>query len=119
MKPDSNTPGYPFNFDAIPHWVEPELLDFNALIKFRKTKIVCLYALSCAIGGAWVIFLGYLLIGLLHEFTKEWAFAFFVFWAIASSIFAPLFGLAVLWDFTKAKEKYEITSAEKIDLENN
>lgn len=116
MKPDNSVPGYPFDFDAIPRWIEPDLFDFNASISWQKTKIISLYALSCAIGGAWGLFLGYLLIGLIHEFTKEWAFAFFVLWAIASAVLAPLFGFAAFWDFTKAKRKHE---AESGSLENS
>lgn len=106
MKADSNIPGYPFNFDAIPRWIEPNLLEFDARISRQKLKIISLYALSCVVGIGWGAILGGLVIGMFNEFSTKSALVFLVFWATLSAILGPLFGLAVLWDFTKAKKKH-------------
>ncbi|WP_143042553.1 hypothetical protein [Variovorax sp. YR752] len=115
MKPDINIPGYPFDFNAIPLWIEPNLFKFDLLIPWRRTKIAIFYALSAAVGNGLVFLLLFVLVGIVHSFEGKAALALFVIWAISSGVLAPLTGLAVLWDFTKAKRKHEEESEKAKD----
>lgn len=110
MKPDNNIPGYPFDFDAIPRWVEPKLFAFDESVSWRRSKIIGLYALSCVVGSGCGFAVGVLVIGLIHEFSMKLAFTYFVIWVLSNSIIAPLYGSVVLWDFTKAKRRHEMES---------
>jgi hypothetical protein len=48
MKPDSNVPGIPFNFHAIPLWLKPDLWDETKKMRCRGLLFVVLYTLSAA-----------------------------------------------------------------------
>ncbi len=48
MKPDSTPPGVPFNFDAIPLWLKPDLWDESKTVRCRGLLFIVLYTLSVA-----------------------------------------------------------------------
>ena len=46
----------PFNYEAIPHWLEPDLCDETKAIRFRFLKFIALYTLS-VLANALIIYI--------------------------------------------------------------
>ncbi|WP_143684644.1 hypothetical protein [Variovorax sp. KK3] len=105
-KPELNIPGVPYNFDAIPLWIEPALWDIATAVRFRRTKIAAFYCLSGIAATTVVCLPMYLWLGISNGFSSTRALGIWLPWAM-SIAFTPVYGLGVLWDFVKAKREAE------------
>ncbi|WP_143684645.1 hypothetical protein [Variovorax sp. KK3] len=103
-KPEINVPGVPYDFDAIPRWIEPNLWNLTSPVRYRRTKIAVLYALSCIGMGTTVCLPIYLFLGIGNGFASGRALGIWFLWLVGVAI-APAYGLTVLWDFAKANRE--------------
>jgi hypothetical protein len=115
LKPDSNSPGIPFNFDAIPLWLKPDLWDETKAVRCRGLFFVALYTLSAAVFVAIIavpvgIYKGKHMIG-----TTA------LIWLAFSFPGGILLGLAAWWDFVRASRKIaaEAASAPQVEKPSN
>lgn len=111
MKPDNNAP--PFNVDAIPLRLMPDLWDEKKTIRYRGLMFITLYTLSITINfllffipiGIYVYIGGtnglYMVVA-----TIKW-------WLILSIPMGVIGGLAAWWDFTRACRKLAKEKANK------
>lgn len=98
MKPDPDVSGVPFNFDAIPMWLYPDVWDETKQVRLRGLWFVLLYTLSA------LIFTGVVAIFLALIFSKSMTVM-----AIGGLFFGGLggivIGLSAWWDFTHRRKK--------------
>ena len=99
MKPDSNSPGVPFNFDAIPLWLKPNLWDETKMVRCRGMLFIALYTLSFS------AFMAILAIPVgIYKGVNETATTVLV-WIAVSFPGGVMLGLAAWWDFTRARRR--------------
>jgi lysylphosphatidylglycerol synthetase-like protein (DUF2156 family) len=91
IKPDSNVPGAPYNFDAIPVWLKPVLWNETKNIRFRGLLFVLLYTLSAAAFAA-IIFVP---VGFYKE--RDAAGVTALIWLVLSLCLGIPYALAVWW----------------------
>jgi hypothetical protein len=100
MKPVNHF--WPFNFDAIPLWLYPEVFDDTKEVAYRGGWFVFLYVLSAALNG--LILFGpvglYMATGNLHSVIATVAI-----WLAISLPGGIILGLAVWWDYTREVRK--------------
>jgi hypothetical protein len=97
MKPDSNAQGSPFNFDAIPIWLYPDVWDEHKSVKLRGFWFLFLYTLSS------LTFNGFIFLPI-ALFSGNWHKVFLI-WLMFGVVGGVIVGLAVWWDFTKRARK--------------
>ncbi|WP_179106938.1 hypothetical protein [Variovorax sp. KK3] len=87
--PEFNVPGFPYNFDAIPLWIEPDLWNLEVNVHWRRSKLVLLYGLSM-IGMATAIFLPiFLYLGVSSGFDSTRALGVWLPWVMTISLAPP------------------------------
>ena len=95
MKPDSTAPGIPFNFDAIPIWLKPDLWDETKVVRYRGLLFILLYTLSAAACVA-IIFVP---IGFYKgRYAMGTTALIWFFLSLPGGLFV---GLAAWWDFVR------------------
>jgi hypothetical protein len=97
MKPRTNVPGIPFNFDYLPLLIEPNLWDESQSVSWRGPKLVLLYALSMGVAGG-LIFVPLLLWARGHGNS---GIVLVVMWAIQVVLLGGGFGLVAWRDFVR------------------
>ncbi len=107
MKPDSNPPGIPFNVDAIPVWLKPDLWDETKVVRCRGLLFILLYTLSVA------VFVGIIAIpvGIYKGIHAAGTTA--LVWLAFSLPGGILVGLAVWWDFVRGCRRIAAEAANK------
>lgn len=105
MKPDADVTGMPFNFDAIPMWLYPDVWDETKQVRLRGLWFVLLYALSYL-----VFFSTLMIIGALIFSRPIWSMLWF---SLISVSAGSLMGLASWWDFTRRRKKLLLEEAQK------
>ena len=98
MKPDPDVSGVPFNFDAIPMWLYPDVWDETKRVRLRGLWFVLLYTLSFLVFGAVFIFFIALI------FSKP-INALVWYWLFSSFPLGGMIGLASWWDFMRRSKK--------------
>jgi len=96
MKPDGKVP--PFNLDAIPLWICPDLFDETKDVQYRELRIVSLYCVSM-LAHELMIF-GPLAIYMAFGQGNRAKGALLV-WLAVGVPFGLLLGLGMWWDFHK------------------
>lgn len=103
----------PFNFEAIPHWLAPDLNDATKEINYRGLKFIAVNTLSVAVNFLLCaipvgIYLYFYRVNELHIVisTIKW-------WLILSIPWGVMVGLAAWWDFTRAHRKLAKEKANK------
>jgi hypothetical protein len=97
MKPDTDHSGAPFDFNALPTWLYPDVWNENKSVKLRGLWFILLYTISTLLFTA-LVFVPIAL------YLEAW-FTPFVIWLILGFGWGPLIGLGVWWDFTKRARK--------------
>ncbi|WP_143684647.1 hypothetical protein [Variovorax sp. KK3] len=108
-KPEINVPGFPYDFHAIPLWIEPNLWSLENDVHWRKSRIALLYFLSMIFAISAFFSAMFVCLGLSNGFDSGRAKGVWLPWAM-SVPWAPVYGLGVLWDFVKAKRKLDQTN---------
>jgi hypothetical protein len=115
MKPDSTPPGVPFNIDAIPIWLKPDLWDETKVVRCRGLLFIVLYSLSTtAFGAILAIPIGiYKGINAIGTTTLVWL-------SLSLSV-GVLVGLAAWWDFARRSRliAVEAVSAPQAEKQSN
>lgn len=95
----------PFNFEAIPHWLEPELWDETKCVQHRGLKFIGLYTLSAAINSLIVFVPIFIYVGAdgFKGVSVWWVIP--MWWLLLSTPWGILIGLLSWWDFTRACRK--------------
>jgi len=105
MKPDSNLPGVPFNFDTVPLWLKPDLWDETKTVRCRGLLFILLYILSAAaFGGIIAVPVG-IYMGVDTMGTTA---------LVCLAVSLPggvLLGLGTWWDFTRASRRLAVEAA--------
>lgn len=109
MKPDNNVPGMPYNFDALPLLILPELWDEGKKVKGRGAWFVFLYTLSIVVFGIFAFIPVALYCFLGGSKISSIASLWFGFHFLAGG----LTGFAVWRDFVRASRK--LAAREKED----
>ena len=106
MKPPLDVSGVPFNFNAIPMWLYPDVWDETKQMRLRGLWFVLLYSLSA------LIFTCVVAISLALIFSKPMKVM-----AVVGLFFGGLggivIGLSAWWDFTRRRKKLLIENAPK------
>lgn len=105
MKPDSTPPGSPFNFDAIPLWLKPDLWDETKAVRCRGLFFILLYTLSVAAFGTILA----VPVGIYKGADMAGTTA--LLWLTLSLCFGIPLGLAVWWDFVRGCRKIAAEAA--------
>jgi hypothetical protein len=115
MKPDSNPPGIPFNFHAIPLWLKPDLWDETKKVRCRGLLFVVLYTLSMAVFVAIIAVPAGIYKG------KHMMGTTALIWLALSLPGGLLTGLAAWWDFVRASRKIadEAANAPQVEKPSN
>ena len=95
----------PFNFEAIPYWLEPDLSDETKQVSYRAFKFVALYLLSTTINFLIVFVPIFIYVGLdgFKGVSAWWVIP--MWWLILSAPWGILLGLLAWLDFTRACRK--------------
>jgi hypothetical protein len=106
MKPDPDVSGVPFNFDAIPMWLYPDVWDETKQIRLRGLWFVLLYALSLLVFLALFMFFGAIIfsrpIGPMLWFSL-----------VIGVPGGAILGLSAWWDFTQRRKKLLLEKAQQ------
>lgn len=115
MKPDSNPPGVPFNFDVIPLWLKPDLWDETKDVCCRGLLFIALYTISVATFAA-IIFVPIAFYKGTHAVGTT-----ALVWLALSLPVGVLVGLAGWWDFTRASRRIsaEMASTQQAEKPSN
>jgi hypothetical protein len=111
MKPDSSSPGVPFNFDAIPLWLKPDLWDETKVVRCRGLFFILLYTLSA------LVFVGIIAIPVGIYKGKDAAGTTALIWLALSLPGGVLLGLAACWDFNRGCRRIAAEAANKSPAE--
>lgn len=106
MKPPRDVTGMPYDFNAIPMWIYPDVWDETKQIRLRGLWFVVLDTISFLIFIAIFIFPGALI------FDKSLIAAAWV-WIFIGIPFGLISGLASWWDFTRLHKKMLLEEARK------
>lgn len=106
MKPDANVTGMPFNFDAIPLWLYPDVWDETKHVQLRGLWFVLLYSISFM-----VFFSAFMFVGALIFSRSIWSMLWFA--LIISVPGGFIVGVASWWDFTYRRKKLLFEEAQK------
>ena len=98
MKPAPDVSGVPFNINAIPMSIYPDVWDETQKIRLRGLWFVLLYLLSFLVFGALFLFPLALIFGKPMLMTT-WV------WLFLCVPFGVIIGLAAWWDFTRKSKK--------------
>jgi hypothetical protein len=115
MKPSPNPPGIPFNFDAIPLWLKPDLWDEAKKVRCRGLLFVVLYTLSAAAFGA-ILFVP---AGIYKG--KDMMGTTALVWLALSLPGGLVLGFASWWDFVRGCRKIaaEAANAPQVEKPSN
>jgi len=106
MKPTPDVTGVPFNFDAIPVWIFPDLWDETKKVRLRGLYFVLLYTISVLVFLAIFMLFGAIIfsrsIGLMLWFAL-----------IISLPIGGIVGLGSWWDFTQRRKKLTLEAERK------
>jgi lysylphosphatidylglycerol synthetase-like protein (DUF2156 family) len=112
MKPDSNVPGVPYNFDAIPVLLKPDLWDETKNIRFRGLLFVLLYTLLAA------AFVAILAVPVGFYKGRDAAGVTALIWLVLSLCLGIPYALAVWWDFIRASCRLAAAAADSSQEES-
>ncbi|MES2741713.1 MAG: hypothetical protein V4754_12280 [Pseudomonadota bacterium] len=102
MKPDSNPPGSPFDFDAIPLWMKPDLWNEKKIVRYRGCYFIFLYSLSTLIFASFI----FVPIGIYQG--SNMIYTTIAVWICTSLPWGLIIGVLAWRDFAVKKRKIEI-----------
>lgn len=106
MKPPRDVSGMPYDFNAIPMWLYPDVWDETKQVRLRGLWFVLLYSISFL-----AFFSVFMLIGALIFSRPIWSMLWFA--LIISVPIGGISGLASWWDFTRLHKKLLLEEAQK------